>query len=49
MAADIPMILKVTNGAVTISRVMVLDYLNSELKKKGYDPLPKNTTTVNVD
>ena len=49
MAADIPMIMKVTSGKVTVNRVMLLNYLNAELEKKGYDPLPKNTTYVDVD
>lgn len=49
MAIDVPMILKVTSGKVIINRVLLLDYINKELKKKGYDPLPKDRTYVEVD
>lgn len=49
MAADIPMLVKVTNGKVTVDRRRLLEYINEELKKKGYDPLPERTTYVDVD
>lgn len=49
MAADIPMLVKVTSGKVTVDRRKLLEYINEELKKKGYDPLPERTTYVDVD
>lgn len=49
MAIDVPMILKVTSGKIIVNRVLLLDYINKELKKKGYDPLPKDRTYVGVD
>lgn len=49
MAADIPMLLKVTSSGIVVSRVVLLEYLNKELEKKGYKPLPKDRTCVEVD
>ena len=49
MASDIPMLVKVTSGKITVDRRKLLEYINRELKKKGYDPLPEHTTYVDVD
>jgi len=48
MAADVPMILKVTNNCLTLDKKLLLDYINKELQKKGYTELSQKML-VNVD
>ena len=48
MANSIPMLNKVTRDSISINRKLLLEYINEELKKKGFGELGKYTA-ISVD
>lgn len=48
MADSIPMLNKVTTNSISVNRKLLLEYINEELKKKGYKELSQYTT-IQVD
>ena len=48
MTRDVPLLLKVTNEKIVIDKAKLIDQLNIELKKKGYDPL-QYLTRIEID